>query len=177
MIEHFQDGRICDETKQPRSTAVHIQCCDDLSYPNIVSSDMYYAQLEELQNGNDGIVSMPMPKATLTEILEPSVCTYQAIVCSPIMCPRDKSSQSSSAATSNTKSTSIATNTNKQSVSMIHIMQGIRSVCLSKPENWWTYEVCFNQGIRQVRFDVEQIVTADGVTMQKQVSVFICVLE
>lgn len=51
------------------------------------------------------------------------------------------------------------------------LMKRINSTCLSKQEEWWTYELCFNTGIRQVRYEIEQSVTAEGKLVQKNVLV------
>jgi Glucosidase II beta subunit-like protein len=35
------------------------------------------------------------------------------------------------------------------------VMAAIGSTCLMKTEEWWSYEVCFNKGVRQFHIQLE----------------------
>jgi hypothetical protein len=48
-------------------------------------------------------------------------------------------------------------------------MKLINSTCVIKQEDWWTYELCFSKGVRQIRFNIEQSMNTEGKIIQKQV--------
>jgi hypothetical protein len=184
LVDFYEGGQHCDETNKPRSVEVHIQCCDSLNIPNVIPSEAYF-QAEKTAN--------PFPRAALARIMEPSVCAYQATVCSPLLCQRldyedeeipssdasSASSSSSSSAAAPTTTTTATTATGRKLTKRVYsktkpvkfteIMKTINSTCLARQEEWWTYELCFNKGVRQVRFNLEQSVTAEGTVIQKQV--------
>ncbi|RYH05468.1 hypothetical protein EON65_44615, partial [archaeon] len=75
VIEEYVGGQACDETNTKRSISIHIQCCDGYAdLPNNTPSHMYFTQPHTL------------PKASLMSVYEPSVCVYEGIVCTPLLC-------------------------------------------------------------------------------------------
>ena len=153
-MDYFVGGQICHENDHHRSVEVHIQCCDGLGIPNTIPSEAYFSGEK---NGNS------FPIATLARITEPELCSYQATVCSPLLCSNFDSDENSSQKKSSRSLTKASKN------SFVEIMKAINSTCVARQEEWWTYELCFNKGARQVRFNLEQTVTAEGSVVQKQV--------
>jgi hypothetical protein len=94
-----------------------------------------------------------MPKATMNILEEPNTCAYKAVVCTPLLCKPNKS-----VAAVNTGN-SVLTN----------VMASLNNSCLMRQEDWWTYELCFTKGVRQLRINVEQSVLPDGSVEQKKV--------
>jgi len=130
-------------------------CCEGTSIKNFISAAAYYANMENAA-AQGGI---RLPAATLASITEPDLCAYEVTVCSPLMCkrPSEVLAPASQVALIHSSAAQLAP-----------IMKYINATCLTKQEDWWTYELCFNSGLRQVRYDIEQT-TVDGVITQSQV--------
>ncbi len=140
LVDYYEGGQICHENNLLRRTEVHIQCCDGQSYPNAMRVDGQSSQ------------------AILSSIVEPELCTYEATVCSPLLCPENRLLTSSKVSSNN-----------PTQLTLVEAMDVLNATCLSKLEEWWTYELCFGKGIRQIRFDVSQSVNSEGSVTQKQV--------
>lgn len=188
LVDFFEGGQICHENGHNRSIEIHIQCCDNHRLPNSFPSEAYFAH--EMTN-------LKLPKATFNSITEPSLCGYIGIVCSPFLCRREShlhkmmlDSQEHPLDEDNLQKTTSGTDTvgvevehranklqrqnNNRKEVFVPVIAAIRNTCLMKQEEWWTYELCFNKGIRQIRFNVEQSVTPDGNVVQKQVYKVCC---
>lgn len=152
IVDYFKGGQRCDENNLQRSTEVHIQCCEGTNLPNVQETEAFFAD-----------PSPTMSKATLNAIMEPEVCAYQAVVCTPYLCPRGRKDELVPSAQAQAQGTAALLKT------YVDFMRHIETVCLVKQEEWWTYEVCFNKGVRQIRFNIEQTVSAEGAIVQKQV--------
>ena len=99
-------------------------------------------------NNNDIIIK---------SLQEVKVCEYEITVCVPFMCTTELSKE-------NTK--------NDFDNKLIAAMTTLRPTCLLHNEGWWTFEACFNTGIRQ--FHVQQeIIQEGGAITQRQVFLFI----
>ena len=82
VVEHFDGGQFCDETKTPRKSVVHIQCCENTKYSNYIQAkDFFNPTYYTPTYGNQ-----KQYKATLNEITETSLCVYKAVVCTPFLC-------------------------------------------------------------------------------------------
>lgn len=170
VVDHFKGGQRCDENGHERSVEVHIQCCDGLQVPNSLPSEMYYRQDKNDQH---------IPKASLNVVEEPQLCHYLAVVCSPLLCPQTPlleaeakhafSSGSGKHALRGRDPASVEMQVDSRAFRMVDLMRLLENTCLVRTEDWWTYEVCFSKGIRQVRFNIEQVAGSDGNVVQKQV--------
>ena len=59
---------------------------------------------------------------------------------------------------------------NADQTRFVPLLRSINNSCVHKQEEgWWTYEVCFGRGIRQMHYSLEQVVVSDGKMMQKQI--------
>eukprot|EP01031_Cornospumella_fuschlensis_P025260 gene25260-30504_t len=201
VIEEYEGGQRCDETHSKRSISIHIQCCDSYTdLPNNTPSHIYHAQPHAV------------PKASLMLVSEPSVCVYEGIVCSPLLCRQDgglsaitragsaENGKASAKAKKGlgglmmdfakqqaegktvmqlphpiaeyTASPTLAVQPQPKQQSHLtytEFLRAVESLCLVKQEEWWTYEVCINKGIRQIRFNIEQTISTEGAIVQKQV--------
>lgn len=155
IIEYFENGQRCDETGEGRATEVHIVCCEGSAVKNYISAAAYYASVDGTASHN-----LKLPAATIASITEPDLCAYEVTVCSPLMCKRPSEVLSTAAA-------SQVALKDAPSAQLASVMKFINSTCLSKQEDWWTYELCFNSGLRQVHYDIQQVVVEKKVT-QKQ---------
>mmetsp|Transcript_37799 Transcript_37799/g.65313 ORF Transcript_37799/g.65313 Transcript_37799/m.65313 type:complete len:812 (-) Transcript_37799:9-2444(-) len=155
IIEYFENGQRCDETGEGRATEVHIVCCEGSAVKNYISAAAYYASVDGTASHN-----LKLPAATIASITEPDLCAYEVTVCSPLMCKRPSEVLS-------TASASQVALKDAPSAQLASVMKFINSTCLSKQEDWWTYELCFNSGLRQVHYDIQQVVVEKKVT-QKQ---------
>ncbi len=154
MIDFFTGGQPCDENGEKRSTEVHIQCCEGTAITNYIPTEMYYAEKKRT-------TGPAMPKATFNVIEEPKTCAYKATVCTPLLCKRHKPDALAAADDGAGSPSGVLT----------ELMRTLNSSCLMRQEEWWTYELCFSKGIRQLRLNLEQSVLPDGSIEQKQVVV------
>lgn len=158
MIEYFEEGQRCDETGHGRTTEVHIECCEGQPYQHMSSEAFRSAMMKQKQGS-----LIPIPKATLNHIEEPSVCHYKAISCTPLLCePKEEPNSLSLESSSSVAGTGEL---------FVDIMKAVNNTCMVRQEDWWTYEVCLNKGIRQMHFNVESTpgVSNDGTVTQKHV--------
>eukprot|EP01039_Chlorochromonas_danica_P010604 gene10604-11750_t len=172
VVDHFKGGQRCDENGHERSVEVHIQCCDGLQVPNSLPSEMYFRQDKNDQH---------IPKASLTVVEEPQLCHYLAVVCSPLLCPQTplleaeakhntfSSGSGGKHALRGRDPASLEMKVDSRGFHMVDLMRLLENTCLVHTEDWWSYEVCFSKGIRQVRFNIEQVAGTDGNVVQKQV--------
>lgn len=130
-------------------------CCEGSTVKNFISAAAYYASVDTASSHG-----LKLPAGTIASITEPDLCTYEVTVCSPLMCKRPSEVLSTSSA-------SQVALKDTPTVQLASVMKFINSTCLSKQEDWWTYELCFNSGLRQVHYDIQQVVVDKKVT-QKQ---------
>lgn len=163
LVDYFKGGQKCDENNQQRATEVHIQCCDGTNYPHYVNSASYHSSQDHKPHHQ-------IPKATLNSVIEPQLCSYQAVVCTPLLCPRDPPKRAS-AKRGGLKDAEVDVSRGAHFKSYVDFIRQVEPLCLVKAEDWWTYELCFNKGVRQIRFNLEQSVSPEGTIVQKQVLV------
>lgn len=130
-------------------------CCEGSAVKNFISAAAYFASADSTSSHG-----FKLPAGTIASITEPDLCTYEVTVCSPLMCKRPSEVLSSDSASSVAfKDTSAS--------QLASVMKFLNSTCLNRQEDWWTYELCFNSGLRQVHYDIQQVVVDKKVT-QKQ---------
>eukprot|EP00596_Hydrurales_sp_CCMP1899_P005544 CAMPEP_0119051236 /NCGR_PEP_ID=MMETSP1177-20130426/72918_1 /TAXON_ID=2985 /ORGANISM="Ochromonas sp, Strain CCMP1899" /LENGTH=413 /DNA_ID=CAMNT_0007030369 /DNA_START=378 /DNA_END=1619 /DNA_ORIENTATION=- len=135
VVDHFMDGQYCDETKGSRSTEVHMQCCEGLHIDNI--------------NHQEHSSSLAQVKA----MSEPDVCTYQLVVCVPLLCPnRQVETDLGSWAEEGLRT---------YNQTLIQVIDSLSLSCMVRAEEWWVYEICFRSGIRQYHSQ-DEVTKVDG---------------
>lgn len=148
LVDYYEGGQKCDETKSNRRTEVHIQCCEGTHYQLLYNSNHHQFQTNK-QN---------VPTAVFATIREPELCSYQAIICASFMCLTNEEQERSVSVTeiedrkpkrTNKKEKSVTDGSNKSKEELVRFMKVINNTCLFKQEEWWTYEICFNKGARQ----------------------------
>jgi hypothetical protein len=184
IVDYYEGGQICHENNQLRRTEVHIQCCAGMEhqYPNAVKASNAGSNSHE--NGGDEINTASSSQAVLSHIIEPDMCSYEAIVCSPLLCAPTTTTAAPAATdstvvsspnkgeSSSSKTNKVAKTTSSSSsgeITLLEAMRVINATCLLKQEEWWTYELCFGKGVRQIRFEIAQSVNSEGALTQKQV--------
>ena len=84
IIKHkFIDGDMCDEVGRPREIAVDMRCCTEDEMLNWVKAITRDASKRKSLTKKD------LPKAAIVGLAESKteICTYQAHVCTPALCP------------------------------------------------------------------------------------------
>jgi hypothetical protein len=138
---------------------VHIECCEGGRFGNnYVTAAAYYSAGPNLKP----------PVATLAEVTEPDTCKYRAVVCTPLLCANPFIKAPSTSYVRGAGGGSSTSSRSDPTASLVSLMSSIKTKCLNKQEDWWTYELCFSTGLRQARYDLEQIHSADGKLVHKQ---------
>ena len=153
IIQYFEKGQHCDENGKLRSTELHIQCCVGLpGYSELLSKGVFATDAK----GTPGHVlkNDEMPVAILMKVEEGMLCNYKATACSSLLCTHndddDNNSNNDGSSGKDMKSKAGGR------FSLINVMNAINNTCLHKLEEWWTYELCFGSGIRQVHYELQQ---------------------
>jgi hypothetical protein len=121
LVDFFDMGQYCDETGKYRNTEVHLQCCDGLHINNINPE----------KEGEEEL------KASFKAMSEPSICAYQLVVCSPLLC------------TEREPDLGLVESTGKgNNQTLSEVMRLLYYQCMTKTEEWWSYELCFSSSIR-----------------------------
>lgn len=96
--------------------------------------------------------------AYIRDIDEPSLCTYNMTVCSPLMCDQviDRTHQSQMVSP-------------RVSNSLTSILHALNNSCAMRLEGWWTYELCIGSHIRQMHLHTESTKLEDGYMVQSQI--------
>jgi len=113
LADHFEGGQHCDETGGGRNTRVEFQCCSH------DASAQQGKKRRTRKNRSDSL-------ALLTSIEEPDVCSYEVVICTPLVCGQGS-----------------------ENVTAFSLLEPLRRSCLVRHEGWWTYEFCYGRQIRQ----------------------------
>ena len=148
IVEYYKDGQRCDENGALRSTEVTIQCCPEMiavnnkkvqlgAQGNKIFNNMNAKNVKDLRplTSSD---SLPHIKA----IHEPALCEYRLTICYEMLCT--------------------ASNVNEVGLlplTLVQVIKEIAPMCMTRVEDWWTYELCFSKEVRQ--FHVETTMTVD----------------
>ena len=127
--------------------------------PSEVFFNNYHGKKNNPQ-GNQNIGPSELTYATLNSIPEPDLCAYEAIVCTPLLCSPKPYVEGGSKKQIDIKNSPTP---------FKDVMKLINNTCLMKQEDWWTYEVCFNKGVRQMHFNIDQNFAKDGSIIQTKV--------
>ena len=149
MIDYYTNGQYCDETKGFRNSEVHLQCCEGLAINNIVIPPNLEYQHHMIEKNKVDIT-----RGVLKAIAETSICAYQLVVCTPLMCP-DSPPKSTPGNTKGGTNSSPQPPHEQGNLTLSQVMQAINGACVVKMEDWWTYEICFGKGARQFHMNVE----------------------
>jgi hypothetical protein len=146
VTDVYDDGNVCDETGEARTTNVNMICCSDKimeqhrgmlhkqGHP-VTSNDAVFVDIEE----------------------DPDVlCSYNVTICTPLLCgsvetETEKKSTSEYRLLSRSNPTESDMSLVKENESIREILDRVLSMlCLqSNLGGWWTYEICYKQSIRQ----------------------------
>lgn len=117
MVDYFVGGQHCDETGDGRRTAVEFRCCSkEGDSAGAVGNKKAKRKMSTRSKG----------MATFASIREPSLCSYEVTVCTPLLC----------------SSTS-------KNVSAFALLESLGNLCLTRHEGWWSYEFCYKRHVRQ----------------------------
>ena len=68
---------------------ITIPSCEGLPFPHYIPASQYYTRYPTVatnSNSHKKTDDPPVAKMTLNSITEPSVCSYKAVVCTPLLC-------------------------------------------------------------------------------------------
>mmetsp|Transcript_38178 Transcript_38178/g.88055 ORF Transcript_38178/g.88055 Transcript_38178/m.88055 type:complete len:248 (+) Transcript_38178:3-746(+) len=129
LVDHFSGGQHCEETNAGRSTKVDFRCCSDGEKDS--RSPNTHKKNKKTRKAKANTL------ASFASIREPSVCTYEVVVCTPLLCGGKS-----------------------QNVSAFSLLESLNGVCLSRHEGWWSYEFCYKKQMRQ--FHLVTVTDAKG---------------
>ena len=160
-MDVFLNGQHCDETGQGRNTKVEFRCCGDQdgddsdnSASKGSSSSASRAAKKKRSNARRAAV------ATLASIREPATCSYEAVVCTPLLCEASRHPNHGA-----------GKGGGGGNVSALDLLEPLRGVCLARQEGWWGYEVCHGEQVRQ--FHVEAGIDAKGKATSRVAAEFV----
>ena len=190
MVEYFSGGQYCDETQGYRSTEVHIQCCEGLNINNVAvppvtqvgmglnmgspfppghAADHHLNPMngehDDIPGQKEHMGSSAGPVAILKASAEPRVCSYQLVVCSHLLCPDKPPPDNDDILGGGGEGGDVHRTGGRPpsgNMTLAQVMTTVQSLCLFKAEEWWTYELCFNKGIRQFHVNVQMITDENG---------------
>lgn len=170
VIDYYENGQHCDETGVGRMSQVHFRCCRK-SYKNqpqpmgqgFASQDEHIHRI--MITDERGIKPPVLELYRIHYIRETSVCQYEIIICMESMClqrPETKDVNSNGG----TNQSELSIPPIPSSYDLALFMGHVNNTCLFRQEDWWTYELCFNKGIRQYHSQLTAIQQPDGKIIQ-----------
>lgn len=109
-----------------------------MSYSNIIQASDYYSPHSHHSARNT--------KAALSfkAISEPETCSYTLTICTPIMCKNPYIPVSD-------EEDGDVINAGGKTQSLLSFLRS--PTCVLRQESWWTYELCLNASVRQIRYN------------------------
>ena len=139
IIDFYNDGQYCDETKLGRSTQVHFQCCET----NLPTSTQKKKKS----------LNLPVEghKIEILSMKETAICAYEMTICADFMCPKKKTSLETSEETfqkleSNSDSEKESTGIVpvKKQLDLVKFMSHISNTCMYRQEGSILFSyICF----------------------------------
>ena len=142
IADYFEGGQHCDETGDGRRTKVNFRCCGDgagdegedstggTKRKSAAAKRREEQKRERQKQRNSGAThrkdNAGRAVASFTSIREPETCSYEVLICSPLLCESDS-----------------------KNVSALAMLEPLNGVCLSRHEGWWSYEMCYQRHVRQ----------------------------
>jgi hypothetical protein len=130
------------------------QQCDENR--NFRKTEVHFLCCDNIsKNSNKDNKSNKLVRAVIDKVQEIKLCHYQMNICVPSMCmPKDPI---------------LHKYNDKSTLSLVKIMHELNKTCLTKQEDWWTYELCFGVGLRQFHIHIENVKAEDSNSfIQKQ---------
>lgn len=179
----------------PAPLKVHLQCCDNVASPRSTQqASPPHDPLEPVgaaQHPSQGQLaamaaavarSMQVPVSYIAGVLEPSLCTYQIVVCAQHMCPLlqpKKEAETDEEEEEEREGREGDVQLSAQEVEararraerrrerrlqdyLVLTMETLNKTCMARQEEWWTYELCFRSGLRQYHISMELVRQPDG---------------
>jgi hypothetical protein len=143
--DYFEGGQRCDETSTYRKTKVQFKCC------NQEENESSSKKKKKKKNSGPAL-------AVFKSITENELCSYEAVICTPLLCEGSSSSDSDSSSSwpsmaSYTSSSSSASSSNNNKLTKedkaFPLLKSLSKACLLRHEGWWSYEFCYQKQVRQ----------------------------
>jgi len=157
IIDFYIDGQHCDETGSGRRSQVHTQCC-----PNDDNNSNSKTKKRKRKDKHSQTISN-QHKIEIKSIREYDTCLYELVVCAEFLCNINSNQSIIIANDLKVK--------NKIEMNLTSYMTHMNTTCMYRQEDWWTYELCFNSGIKQFHSEIKPIKQEDGTLIQTQVVV------
>jgi hypothetical protein len=170
VIDYYENGQHCDETGNGRMSQVHFQCCAKASknQPQQHGSRVSEEHIHRMMVTDErGIKPPVLEEYRIHHVHESSLCQYEVGICMESLCSQhfDKDDTSASAS-SGGNIAELDPRVPSASYDLTLFMGHINNTCLFRQEDWWTYELCFNKGIRQYHSQITAIQQPDGKIIQ-----------
>lgn len=150
IIDKFEDGQFCDETGRGRNTRVVFECCESKS---------------DKRNQDFPINTVPIIR--IESVAEHSICSYRIRVCMEVMCLPKLAQEPNSVALNEISDNSLSLTSNDDN-SIQEFIKNFQRSCLYRQEEWWTYEWCMTEGLRQYHSQISTVQLSDGTMKQKK---------
>ena len=144
MTENFNHGDICPATNSPRTVSVIYRCCSIKAMDAFKSGILYKGK------------PIASTIAAAINIEEPSVCSYQITICTPLLChgladQYEQGVHTPEMGKKPLKQPSPVRRPRKEHESIRETLdRTLEHVCLQKVgSDWWSYEICHGTNIRQ----------------------------
>ena len=149
-------GGVNSNTTAPINKVVSLfvdgQFCDENSKKR--STEVHIECCSEISLNNSPKNSKKTPKdfapVFIKSVSEPDICMYKIEACCKLLCEEADLAPL-------VKSTSLTA-----------ILKEFENHCIVKAEEWWTYELCFKTGLRQMHLVVESTKQVDNAVVQTQ---------
>jgi len=134
ITDYFINGQNCDETGKGRKTKVDFKCCND-------EETQSKLRKRNKKKASSTSSSSSESLASFYSITENEVCSYEVIICTPLMCENNHDNNNNDGSNDNKK-------LNKND-SALTLLNPLKKQCLLRHEGWWSYELCYQKQIRQ----------------------------
>ena len=92
-------------------------------------------------------------KLEIDSIVETEICSYEMKICSEFLCPEGNHVEEAVVVPEK---------------SLTSFFRLINETCIYRQEDWWTYELCFNKGLRQYHAHLIHRKASDGTPLAPQ---------
>ena len=86
VVDDFAGGQHCDETGSGRSTRVEFRCCEGAADAATAGASAKQGRGKRGKAARGSKQQAAAAVASLASISEPSVCNYEAVICTPLAC-------------------------------------------------------------------------------------------
>jgi hypothetical protein len=166
ILQTYKGGTVCETTGKPRKAKVTLKCCSEQQTKILLEQQQQQQRPHQLFSTS----LSPSDKVLLIKVEEDknNVCTYEAEVCTPLLCPDVYGNSNyfydptnwnnelfqrtpwlrSQQKQHQLQQPSTTTTSIRGSIRLI-LQNALEGLCLQRQEGWWRYEICHMKHTRQ----------------------------